>query len=219
ATTVYAFADGVKWLQGMMKQFCGDTAFPIYYEVIKPGQTGVIYEDDSLTVEVFPLYHRVAATGYIFREKPKLLHVNGDMIRFHDVPRWQIVEIKKGMDFVKPDGTVVPNSYLTMPSEPAMSYAYASDTLADSRVAKAVEGVDVLYHEATYDDSQEALARDRGHSTAGQAARIAAQAGVGRLVLGHFSKRYLSEDLMLEQARAIFPNTIAANEGMRINLL
>lgn len=219
ATTVHAFADGVEWLKGMMKRFCGDTTFPIHYDVIKPGQTGVIYEDDSISIEVFPLYHRIPATGYVFREKPKPLHVNGEMLKYHEVPRWQIADIKNGMDYVKPDGTVVPNSYLTMPAEPAVSYAFVSDTLADSRVAKAVAGVDTLYHEATYDDTQVALAHDRGHSTAGEAARIAAEAGVGRLVLGHFSKRYLSEDLLLEQARAIFPNTIAANEGMRIEML
>ena len=130
-----------------------------------------------------------------------------------------MTEIKAGADFVTPDGRVVPNSHLTTDADPAMSYAYCSDTMFNPAVAKAVEGVDVLYHEATYDDEFAALASQRGHSTAREAARIASMAGVKQLIIGHFSKRYLSEDALLAQAREEFPNVMTANEGMTIDLI
>ena len=120
---------------------------------------------------------------------------------------------------MKPDGTVVPNAWLTSDAAPAMSYAYCSDTIFSERVARAVEGVDTLYHEATYLEPEREKAHARFHSTAAEAARVAQLAGVRRLVLGHFSKQYTDEDGHLAEARAIFPDTVTAHEGLRIDLL
>ncbi|MDE7388391.1 MAG: ribonuclease Z [Muribaculaceae bacterium] len=220
AVTVYTFREGAEIIGSMMRFICGDTPFDLRFEILKPGQTGIIYEDNSLEVSCFPLYHRVPALGYLFREKPKLRHAVGDMIRFHDVPHYRVPEIREGADFVKPDGTVIPNSILTSAPDPIMSYAYCSDTMTDSRVARAIEGVDTLYHEATYAESEAALARPRGHSTARQAGEIATMAGARRLILGHFSTRYFSEERLVEEARQTFAGeVIAANEGMKIQLL
>ena len=219
AVTIHTFAEGVEWIKRTMDFFCPDTPFDIQYDVISPGQRGIIYEDDSLTVGTFPLYHRTPCAGFLLREKPKPRHIKGDMVKFYNIPQWRLPEIKAGADFVTPDGRVIPNAHLTTDAEPAKSYAYCSDTMFNPKVAKDVEGVDVLYHEATYDDEFASLARERGHSTAREAARIADMAGASQLVIGHFSKRYLTEDSLLSQAREVFPNTIAANEGMAIDLL
>ena len=81
-----------------------------------------------------------------------------------------------------------------------------------------IKGVDLLYHETTYDNSKEAKARVHGHSTAGQAAEIARQAEVGQLMIGHYSASYDDDSLLLSQAREVFPNTIAANEGMTVRV-
>lgn len=219
AVTIHTFAEGADLLQRIMNYFCGDTPYAIHYNIIKPGQSDIIYEDDALTVSTFPLYHRIPCTGYIFREKEKPRHINGEMARFHQVPLWRMAEIKAGADYTTPDGRIIPNSHLTTDPEPAMSYAFCSDTVFDKRVARAVEGVDTIYHEATYDDSCAQLARERGHSTAREAARIAAMAGARRLVLGHFSKRYTDETPMLQQALEEFPDVTIAREGMKIDLL
>lgn len=219
AVTIHTFAEGAELLKRVMDFFCRDTPFQVQYDVIRPGQTDVIYEDDVLSVSTFPLYHRTPCTGFLFMEKPKPRHIKGDMVKFHNIPAWRLTEIKAGADFVTPDGRVVPNSHLTTDADPAMSYAYCSDTMFNPAVAKAVEGVDVLYHEATYDDEFASLASQRGHSTAREAARIASMAGVKQLILGHFSKRYLSEDSLLAQAHEEFPNVITANEGMAIDLI
>jgi ribonuclease Z len=219
AITLHIVENGIDFFKRAVDFFCGDTPYQIHFEAIPRDYRGIIYEDDLLTVEGFPLYHRVPCCGFIFREKPKLRHIRPDMTEFYNVPVRELAAIRGGADFVTPDGVVVPNGRLTTDAEPAMSYAYCSDTVFDERVAKSVEGVDVLYHEATYDDAYAHNARPRGHSTAREAGRIAHMAGVKRLILGHFSKRYLNEDTLLREAMEEFPNVIAANEGMKIELL
>jgi ribonuclease Z len=89
----------------------------------------------------------------------------------------------------------------------------------DERVARSVEGVNTIYHEATYTESYFEKARARGHSTAAEAARIAKMAGAERLVLGHFSKRYHDESEHLKESQAIFPNTVIAYEGLKLDLI
>ena len=126
--------------------------------------------------------------------------------------------LRQGEDWIAPDGTVIPNDQLTTPADPAISYAYCSDTKFSKRVIKYVEGVDWLYHEATYDESLRLKAHKRYHSTALEAATVAREAGVKQLIIGHFSKRYLDEIPLLEEALSVFPNTRLANEGQIIDL-
>lgn len=216
--TIHTFKEGAEIFGKILDFFCRDTSFEIKFNIIDEN-SGIIYEDDALTVETFPLYHRVPCVGFIFREKPKLRHLRGDMVKFYNVPIKELHNLKCGADFITPDGKVVANERLTTAADPAMSYAYCSDTIFDTRVAKAVKGVDVIYHEATYTDEYAAKARDRGHATASEAARIAQMAGASHLILGHYSKRYLDEKTHLEEAGAIFPNVTAANEGMKIDIL
>ncbi|MCM1520062.1 MAG: ribonuclease Z [Lachnoclostridium sp.] len=217
--TVHVHAEGVNLLRQWLGYFLRDTALDIIYDPIQPGESRILLEDKALTVESFPLYHRVPCSGFIFREKPKARHINGEMVKYLNLTPSQIIAVKEGADYVSPDGRVYPNSALTTDPDPAMSYAYCSDTAADYRVAEAIRGVDTIYHEATYDDSFRAMARERGHSTARQAAEIALKAGVKRLILGHFSKRYDSEQILLDEARETFPDVIIAREGLKIDLL
>lgn len=218
--TVHTTRQGAEIFRSIIGFFCRDTPFDVEYSIIDPeAPSQLLLDTPSLTVHSFPLYHRVPCTGFIFREKPKLRHLRGDMVQFHGIPVSMLHAIKAGEPYVTPDGRVIPNEALTTPADPAVSYAYCSDTMYDPRVARAVEGVDTLYHEATYTSDMETKAFERGHSTAAQAARIALEAGARRLVLGHYSKRYDSEDSLLAEARAIFPETIASDEGMRLDLL
>ena len=152
------------------------------------------------------------------REKPKARHIIADAVKFFNVPVAMMKGIKEGADFVTPDGQVIANSRLTRDADHSASYAYCSDTLFDRTLAEVVKGVDLLYHEATYADDSTAKARERFHSTASQAARIAAAAGAGRLLLGHYSKAYKDESQHLREAQAIFPATLLANEGMKIEI-
>lgn len=214
--TVVLPADGLTIMKQITDYFCRESTFDIVFQPVEG--PGIVADLPGITVEAFPLYHRIPCYGYIFREKPKPRHLRGDMADFYAVPAWQRRLIKEGADFVRPDGTVIENRRLTTDPDPAHSYAYCSDTMMDRRVAEAVRGVDVLYHEATYDSSLAAQARARGHSTAAEAAEIARLAEVGTLIIGHYSKRYTDVDILVNEARAIFPNVIPARDGLRIDI-
>ena len=217
--TIHCFQAGLEVLRTTMAIFCPDPGFEIIYNPIRNADE-IIMETDALTVETVRLSHRVPCVGFVFREKAKPRHINGEMVRFHNVPVYKLNAIKAGADFVKPDGSIVPNERLTTPPDPAMSYAYLSDTAYNPALAEKIQGVDLLFHEATYDDAFDKLAGKYGHSTARQAAMTARDAGAGRLMLGHFSKRYNgNETLLLEQAREVFPNTILAREGLTTQLI
>lgn len=215
--TVHTFAEGAEIFQRIINFFCRERTYDLRFNIIKP-ENAIVYEDKSLVVETFPLYHRVPCVGYIFREKPKLRHINREMVDFYDVPIAMRHSIKEGADYTTPDGTVIANGRLTTAAEPSRSYAYCSDTIYNPLVAEAVKRVDLIYHEATYADDKLDKAAQRGHSTAGQAAKIALEAGARQLIIGHYSKSYNDETQHLADARSIFHDTIAANEGMTIEI-
>ena len=174
----------------------------------------VIFEDHSLTVETVPLQHRVPCCGFIFREKPTLPHIRRDMIDYYGIPVSQINNIKNGADWTNEDGDVIPNARLVQPADSPRSYAYCSDTRFVPGLKEKVKGVTVLYHESTYTSDQEDRAKIYYHSTARQAATIAAGAGVGILLLGHYSARYNDEQVLLQEAKAVFEHSILSQEGM-----
>ena len=174
----------------------------------------IIYEDHSLTVETVPLQHRVPCCGFIFREKPTLPHIRRDMIDYYGIPVSQINNIKNGADWTNEDGDVIPNARLVQPADTPRSYAYCSDTRFMPALKEQVKGVTVLYHDSTYTADQEDRAKIYYHSTARQAATIAAGAGVGTLLLGHYSARYNDEQVLLEEAKAVFDHSILSQEGM-----
>ncbi len=179
----------------------------------------VIYEDHSLTVETVPLQHRVPCCGFIFREKPTLPHIRRDMIDYYGIPVSQINNIKNGADWTNEDGDIIPNARLVQPADSPRSYAYCSDTRFVPGLKEKVKGVTVLYHESTYTSDQEDRAKIYYHSTARQAATIAAGAGVGTLLLGHYSARYNDEQVLLQEAKAVFENSILTQEGMVFNVI
>lgn len=210
--------DGLDRMRDIISLFCPDSPFEIEYQGVG-NEPCTVADDHAMTVEAFQLKHRVPCLGYIFREKPKPRHLRGDMIRFFGIPIADLHAIKQGADWTAPDGRVIANERLTTAPDPSVSYAYCSDTMFSPAVAEAVKGVDVIYHEATYDDSLAEQARRRGHSTAREAGKIARMAGAKRLIIGHYSNRYTSTELLLRQAREEFENVTAADEGMKIDLL
>ena len=192
--------------------------FDIDFTNLQGAQPVKIFEDKSITVLAFPLKHRVPAFGFLFKEKEKERNILKEAIIKYDIPISEIHKIKKGADFFTGSGKLIPNKEITIdPSEPR-SFAYCSDTKYFKRLSDFVRGVDLLYHEATFAAGDKDLAEKTGHSTSEQAAIIAKDAGVGRLIIGHFSARYKDVNLLLEEAKRIFPGTIAAQEGSVITV-
>ena len=198
--------------------FCRDLPFTVRFEPVLPNRTEVIYEDKSIRVRSLPMIHRVPCSGFLFEEKVGMRHLLGDMMNFYNVPVYRRAAIKAGEDFVTSDGRIIPNSYLTTPADPPLRYAYCSDTAYNEALLPIIEGVELMYHEATFGHDSEALAKETCHSTARQAAIIARKAGVKQLLLGHFSARYENEQQLLEQAREEFAPSFLAREELKIIL-
>lgn len=215
--TVHIFKEGAEMFGRMLDFFCRERSFDLQFNIIGTHKA-VIYEDNAITVSTFPLTHRVPCVGFLFSEKPKLRHINSWACKKHEVPTHAMNSLRQGMDYVTPSGVVIPNSELTTDAYPAISYAYCSDTKYSKRVINAVKGVDWIYHEATYGDENMKNATKRYHSTARQAGMVAREAGAKRLILGHYSSRYEDLTLLQREAQEEFPNVIAGNEGMKIDL-
>jgi ribonuclease Z len=175
---------------------------------------GPICKEAKFEVSCFPVYHRIECWGFRFREVRPFRRINPEKARQFDVPSSFFDRLKWGESYLRKDGVLVENQAVTEPAAKARSYAYAADTLFDPRVAERVRGADLLYHETTYLKDLEEQAGKRYHSTTVQAATIALEAGVERLLIGHFSSKYEKLQAFEQEAREIFPNTDLALEGV-----
>ena len=198
--------------------FCATLGFEIVFHGLDTTQSKMIYEDRGLTVTTIPLQHRVPTCGFLFREKPKLPHVNRAMIDFYHVPVSQINNIKAGQDWVSPAGDIIPHKQLTTPADPTRAYAYCSDTRYIPTLYTLLQGVDVLYHESTYAEDCAVHAKKYWHSTAKEAAMVARDARVGQLLLGHYSSRYEDEHVLLNEAKTVFEQSMLSDEGLVVTL-
>lgn len=193
--------------------FCGDLPFKIIYLPFSPNEFELLYEDKSITVYSFPLVHSIPSSGFLLKEKEKERHIIREKIDFFKIPIKQIPLIKRGEDYITEEGVLIPNSHLTTAPSPSFSYAYCSDTLYNERMIKYIEGVDCLYHEATFLHQDVGRAKATLHSTALQAATIAKKANVKKLVIGHYSARYKNLSPFEKEAKSIFENTFLATDG------
>lgn len=215
---IHCHADLQRILEPQIEFFCKGMPYNVVFELFNPGEQTVIYDDRSVSVETIPLRHRVPCCGFLFREKPTPNHIRRDMIDFYQIPTYLINRIKNGEDYVLEDGTVIPNARLTIPSDPPRSYAYCSDTCYLPRICEQIKGCDLLFHEATFADADAKRAKETFHTTAPQAAEIAKVAQVKKLVIGHYSARYEDESILLKEASEVFPQTILAQENLKIEL-
>ena len=202
----------------MLDYFCNGMQFEVVFHPVDTHQHQLIYDDRSVSIYTIPLKHRIRCCGYLFKEKPLLPHIRREVIELYNIPLWQINNIKAGADFITEDGRRIPNAELTIAREAPRSYAYCSDTAFKPDIAPLLEDVTLLYHEATFAESEAELCDKVYHSTARQAAQIAQMAHAHQLVIGHFSSRYDDETCLLEEAKSVFPNTILAHENLTLTL-
>ena len=213
AVYIYAPENYGRMLKSHLNDFDIQLGFEINFVPLKGSKPSLILDDKYLTVTAFPLKHRIPSFGFLFREKQKERRIKKDMIVLHNIPVAKMQGIKKGEDLVKDDGTIVKNDELTIPPPEPLSYAYCSDTMFFKQLPSYVRNVDLIYHEATFDKAKEELAELTGHSTTADAAKVALEAGAGKLIIGHFSARYKDVNQLVEEARSIFPETYAAEDG------
>ncbi len=162
--------------------------------------------------------HRIPTCGFLFAEKQLLRHIRRDVTDYYGIPVYELNRIKNGAGYTLSDGTVISNERLTSPADLPRRYAYCADTLCSPHIIEQIRGVDLLFHEATFAQSEQARARETFHSTAIQAAQIARAAAARRLLIGHFSARYENEEILLREAMSVFPHTVLARETMKITI-
>ncbi|MFP4557097.1 MAG: ribonuclease Z [Bacteroidales bacterium] len=216
--TIHAHQELQPILEQNINFFVNELQFKLIFQALDKKRHKPIYEDERITVEAVPLKHRIPSTGFIFREKPKLPNIKKHLIERYSIPLADIVKIKHGADFTTSSGVTIPNSELTYIASKPRSYAYCSDTKYFEKLAEMVKDVDLLYHEATFGSDKEKMARATGHSTAKEAATTAKKAGAKKLIIGHFSSRYKDVNVLLNEARQIFPETFAAEDGVTFSV-
>lgn len=205
-------------LEGLLRPwlnfFCKGASFQVEIHAFDTRRSSVVYEDRTMSVATIPLRHRMPCCGFLFREKPGLPHIRRDMVDYLGIPNYALRGIKEGNGWTTAEGQVIPHERLVTPAAPPRSYAYCSDTAYLPGNAVLLEGVNLLFHEATFQQSEAARAEETLHSTAAQAATLARNCHAKKLVIGHYSARYDDEKGLLEEARAIFPETVPAYEGL-----
>ncbi|MGK7391594.1 MAG: ribonuclease Z [Candidatus Cyclobacteriaceae bacterium M2_1C_046] len=191
----------------------------LHYDIIFHAleEAGMVFQNDKVEVSYFPLKHRIPCSGFRFQEKKKPLRINKEKLP-EDIKLQYIVLLKQGKDIYEDGNLLYKHEDYTLPPRRSRSYAYCSDTAYDKAIIPFIKDVDLLYHESTFLTKHEERAVHTYHSTAAQAAKIAKEANVGQLVLGHYSARYREIQPFLEEAKLIFPNSKLAIERESIEI-
>jgi ribonuclease Z len=169
---------------------------------------------------VFETEHRADTVGYALAEHTRLGRFHPERARELGIPEGPLWgRLHRGETVTLEDGRVVRPEDLVGTPRRGRTVVYSGDTRPHLPLIEAARGADLLVHEATFGGDELERARETGHSTAAEAARVAAEAGVRRLVLTHISPRYGRDAAeLLAEARAIFPETIIARDGLTVDV-
>lgn len=193
--------------------------FQLNIHTITPDVPQPILANAKCRISSFPIYHSIETYGFLIEEQKKTsLSLKRDVCKKYNLAADDIARIKQGDDLVLPDGTIVPNANLTQQPKSPRKYAYCCDTSYNENLVPIIKGVDLLCFDTTFDSKNEELALSKGHGTTVQAATLAKQAEVSQLLLTHFSARFKDITPLVEEAQAIFPNTVAATDLSVIEL-
>lgn len=189
------------------------TDYKLYFHELDSAESEMVLDHQKFTVETLPLDHRVYTNGYLFKEKLGPRKIDKSAIAQYEVDIADMENLKQGKDICLEDGTLIENHRLTVDPDTPKSYAFCSDTAYKPDLVQSIKGVTCLYHEATFLDTHQDLAVKTKHSTAAEAAQIAAAAKVKQLILGHFSSRYPDLEEFITQAQKHFQNVDLAEDG------
>jgi ribonuclease Z len=192
--------------------------FPIEITELEPGQR-VARKDYAIVP--FAVDHRGArAVGYVLEEEDRKGRFNPELARELGVPEGPLWgEIHRGRAVTLPDGRTIEPSVLVGNPRPGRKVVLTGDTRPCAATIEAARGADVLVHEATFGDEEQARAVETGHSTAREAAVVARTAEVGTLLLMHFSARYSRDASELgKEARQEFERTLVGKDGMELEI-
>jgi len=215
--TLYGPRPAERVLGGLLGVGIERTKFPVEIVEVAPGQR---IGRDGYDVVVFETDHRADTVGFALAEHTRLGRFNPERARELGVPEGPLWgRIHRGEAVTLGDGRVVEPAALVGPTRPGRTLVYVGDSRPSEAVVAAARGADLLIHEATFGEEEADRARETGHSTARQAAGVARDAGVRRLVLTHVSARYTREaPELLAEAREVFPETVVARDGLAVEV-
>lgn len=181
--------------------------FPLTFHTVDTLVASEIFNNGSFSISTLPLLHRVACAGYLVKQMNNKRKILKELLPA-DFPIPYFKMLQNGQDvYDELSNKTYKNSKFTRDGGKEKSFAYCSDTSYNPTLVPLLSGVNLLYHESTFTDELEARASKTQHSTAKQAAMIARDSKVDKLLLGHFSSRYKTLELFEEEANAIFPNS------------
>jgi ribonuclease Z len=191
--------------------------FPVEIEELAPGDRVRREGYDLVAVEAD---HRATAIGYALIEHIRLGRFHPERVRELGVPEGPLWgRLHRGETVQLPDGRTVGPADLVGPPRPGRTVVITGDTRPTAGFVSAARGADLLVHEATFSAEEADKAGQTGHSTAAEAAGVARDAGVRRLVLTHISARYSREaPELLAEAQTIFPATTVARDGLVVDV-
>ncbi len=184
--------------------------FPVYFVGLE--FLSAAFTACNLRIQSFPTDHRIPCWGFSFETQGKPRSIIKEKVDAHNIPISFYDALQNGFNYELETGETISNDVLTNAVR-KKKYVYCADTRYCETFLPHIMNADLLYHESTYlkDDSQKAY--ERFHSTSEQAATIAGKAGTKKLLLGHFSSKYIDLNPFKEEACQIFPNTEIAEEG------
>ncbi len=214
------------YLTGVLQSSSSRIGYPLEIHKVRKAaeRKEVLVEDQDLVVKCIPLTHRVPAYAYRVDQKPKPGRFDLDRAKALKIPPGPVyAALKRGERIQLEDGRIVEGKDFSGPSRPGASVVFCTDTVFSESAIELAQGADLLIHEATFSHKDADLAFQRQHSTSTMAAQTAAEACVGKLVLTHLSPRYapgnrITPEDLLNEAKAIFPNTILAKDFLKLEV-
>lgn len=210
---IYAFAELEPIIQSQLMVAGTELQYPLEFHYLKPETHEQIFENEVLTVESFPLDHRVPTCGFIFKEKKRDRKICKDFLSQEMIPVPAFQSIKSGNDYTNSKGKTYKNKDITIPAPKPRSFAYCSDTKYNERIIPIIRNVDMLYHETTFLKDKAKVALEKFHSTTIDAANIANKSNAKKLLIGHYSSRYKKLDEMLEEVKSVYENSFLTRDG------
>lgn len=213
---IYAPAPLQQIIEMQLKVADNTLSYPLHFHTLT--EPGVLVDNDKIKISCFRTTHRIECYGFLFEEKEGKRKLLIDKVKKLDIPISFYSSLQAGLDYITPKGKRIPNEEVTADPDRGKKYAFCADTKYDEGIIPHIYGADMIYHETTYLDNMRDKAEQRFHSTTKQAALIARKAMVHKLLIGHFSSKYSTLEMFLQEAKEVFPETELAIEGVTYNI-
>lgn len=211
--TIFGPKELKKILDVQLKASNTKLLFDLKFVATNDNDRNLLLDIPECTVYSLPLKHKIPTTGFLFVEKTETRQLDLQKLAKHTIDKTHYKWLKQGYDVQNKEGKTIRNQSVTTQGKTPRSYAFCTDTQYHLPLVKSIKNVSLLYHESTFLEEDKTRAKETFHTTALQAAKIAKKANAGKLLLGHFSSRYIDLSVLEAEAKTVFKNTELALEG------